>query len=376
MKKIIGFIRDGRIASLEYYKFFKDFQVEYIVGSHQPIDTMLYSHYPAINIRNLSLYKPLLVNPAGHGIENYGNLSWFFFKDLNRYISTCDYIGLSDMYYFWNYQALNIAREKRVPVFTEIWCNIAHHPSQYIPPYSFITQQMVSKVELFLLRNKLAYSYTDSLNIPRSRTRLLYKGVDTVKFSPQSKAPAETITILYIGILNKAKGVDLLLTAYKKLKPKHPNIKLRIVGRGPLQNEIETCTPSLEIEYLGTVPYQLLPQIYNTATIFCSPSQKTYLAKRLLWQEYFSYTLMEAQASALPIVSTATGGVPEEIDSRNLLIKENSLEELILALEEMITNNTLRKELSIINRNRALQLFDAQTQSQKEEALIHSFFGK
>jgi glycosyltransferase involved in cell wall biosynthesis len=79
---------------------------------------------------------------------------------------------------------------------------------------------------------------------------------------------------------------------------------------------------------------------------------------------------MEAQACGLPIVATTTGGIPEEVDEKNILIDEKSTIQLEHALVELLDDTTLRKEIGNKNRIRAIKLFDAQIQSQQTEQAI------
>jgi len=84
--------------------------------------------------------------------------------------------------------------------------------------------------------------------------------------------------------------------------------------------------------------------------------------------------LMEAQASGLPIVATNSGGIPEEVDSRNFLVGPGDVDDLYNSLKKLVVDKNLRKKLSVINRRRAEKMFNSEMQAEKtEEAIIRTF---
>ena len=106
------------------------------------------------------------------------------------------------------------------------------------------------------------------------------------------------------------------------------------------------------------------------ADIFVTPSKNLKFLSIKVWEEYFSYTLMEAQASGLPIVATRCGGISEEIDSRNYRVPQGDKEALYKALEGLIESSTKRRQLGDINRRRAEKLFDSRVQAKLTEKAI------
>ncbi|MFV1917771.1 MAG: glycosyltransferase, partial [Patescibacteria group bacterium] len=120
----------------------------------------------------------------------------------------------------------------------------------------------------------------------------------------------------------------------------------------------------------GYVKHTEIPKIYRKADIFVSPSRERYIGPFLWNEEFFGYTLMEAQASGLPIAATRCGGIPEEVGEDNLLVDQNDPKNLILALKTLIKDDKLRRELGRKNRKRAEKLFDLKKQVKKTETEI------
>lgn len=174
------------------------------------------------------------------------------------------------------------------------------------------------------------------------------------------------IKILFVGNLTKAKGLDDLLSVFYELRKKYKNINLIICGDGNLGGKL-----NLEgVIYKGLVNYSELPKVYRRADIFVAPSKDIKFFGLKIWEEYFSYTLMEAQAASLPIIATNSGGISEEIDKRNYIIPQGDRCALYNALESLILDPVMRVKLGGINRKRAEKFFDARLQAEKTEQVI------
>jgi glycosyltransferase involved in cell wall biosynthesis len=103
--------------------------------------------------------------------------------------------------------------------------------------------------------------------------------------------------LLYVGRLEKEKGVDILLSA---MTESHMDkFYLRIIGDGSLKNKLENYSNKLniadQVEFVGWVDYNELPNYYAMSDIFVHPGR---------WPEPFGRTIIEAiQYECVPIVS-------------------------------------------------------------------------
>jgi glycosyltransferase involved in cell wall biosynthesis len=370
MKKL-SLVRGNRISVIDFYKNFKQFDIKFLSGNTSPLNPTELQLPDSMKLINLKLRNAFFIDPVEALTNNINNLSWKFFNDMERHLENANLIGITDTYYFWNYQAADFAHQHDIPLYTVIWCNIPHHITSIVPPYSVITQKVIESTQLFILRNEKAREFTHSLQIPESKIKVIHKGIDLQKFNPgEEKEEREQINILYVGALTKAKGVDALLKAFLKLESKYP-ISLTIAGNGSLNEEIQKLARSHKINFYHSVPYNELPLLYCNADIFCSPSRIHKIAGITIWQEYFSYTLMEAQAAGLPIITTPTGGILEEVDQRNYFVQDIDSVQLEKSMEQLILNKSERKSLGQINRQRAEKQYDSKIQAAlTEEALL------
>lgn len=363
-KKMLA-VRAPRESCLAFYTKFKKIDVTYLAGTNL-------NFKPSINVsKKYFKYVGSSFYPKSKGIVT--NLSLVGIKKLKELVKETDIVNLTDTYYSFNAEAVYYAKKYNKKIVTIIWATIPNHLSSWLPPYSFFTRMVINNTDLFILRNKTAYRFTDSLGIDRKKIKLIYKGVDLDHFYPNRKAEnLMHIAILYVGIYHPSKGLYELIEAFEKLIKSGFAVTLHFAGRGKLNDYINKKALNLPIINHGFVSYSNLANLYRTADIFCSPSKEIRYFGLKIWEEYFSYTLMEAQASGLPIVTTKSGGIPEEVDSRNPIVEIGNANKLYKALEKLVTDPKLRQDLSKINRKRAEKYFDASRQAKKtEEAILN-----
>ncbi len=260
---------------------------------------------------------------------------------------------------------------------TVVWVNIPYHISTFIPPYSQSVKEVVKYTDLFILRSKRALRFTDSLGIPKSKVKVIYKGVDMTMFHPSTKPrlklKKKEINICYVGQLVASKGVPDLLSVFIKLSREYKNVKLTIAGVGPLEKIIRKYSQYYPISYCGFVEYKDLPTFYRKADIFCMPSRDhKYLGLIKGYEEMFGYVLVEAQASGLPVVTTYSGAISEVVGKENPFVDQGDRERLYQELKRLIGDKLLRYKLGRSNRKRAEKLFSLEKQAEKTEEAILS----
>lgn len=147
--------------------------------------------------------------------------------------------------------------------------------------------------------------------------------------------------IASMGRLTHQKGFDLLLNAFAKVAGRHPDWRLRIIGDGPLRQELESHSKTLgltsRVEFAGLVsnPAQFLRQ----ANLFV-------MASRF---EGFPYVALEALVSGLPVIYADCPSGPREIirdgiDGR--LVPPGDVDALAAAMDKLMTDDHVRKEMS------------------------------
>ncbi len=163
-----------------------------------------------------------------------------------------------------------------------------------------------------------------------------------------------------MGRLVWEKGIHELLYATKLLLAENKNIKMIIAGSGPFKKKLERFSYILginsNVDFIGSIPYEKMPELMNSADILCLPSIPT---KR--WQEQFGYVLVEAMACGKPVVSTLSGSIPEIVENRKtgFLVRPADSKALADALQKLIEDDALRRKMGKAGRDLVLRKFNA-----------------
>jgi len=151
--------------------------------------------------------------------------------------------------------------------------------------------------------------------VPPHKIVYIPNGIDTSRFQPnpmvrqavreQLGCAPDAFVWLTVGRLEPVKNHLGLLSAFREVAAVHPNARLLIAGQGSLQAATEQRIVELglagRVRLLGL--RRDIPDLLNAADAFVLPS---------LW-EGMPLTLLEASATALPIVATDVGGNSEVV---------------------------------------------------------------
>ncbi len=144
--------------------------------------------------------------------------------------------------------------------------------------------------------------------------------------------------ILFVGRLEKMKGIDVLLNAFAQIEKFHPAATLHIVGDGSLRQELENLAHELNltnrITFLGRLNGNALLREYAEAEIFCGLSRS----------EALGNVFLEAQAAGCAVVATTVGGIPEIVlhEKTGLLVAPDDPEAAALAMQRLMAEQSVR----------------------------------
>lgn len=198
-------------------------------------------------------------------------------------------------------------------------------------------------------------------SIPGARPAVIPHGIPVPDSPPPGgEASEKAVTVLYVGRLEKRKGIDRLLHAIPKVIRDTPFCRFVIagddMGEAPqgksYRDYFDSFASSAAREsttFLGHVEERELPQLYADCDIFAAPSQS----------ESFGFIYLEAMAHAKPVVAFHTGGVPEVVahDETGILVELDDISALAHALGRLIQDKELRQKMGRCGFERVRESF-------------------
>jgi glycosyltransferase involved in cell wall biosynthesis len=204
------------------------------------------------------------------------------------------------------------------------------------------------------------YSARD-LGAPPSRTRVIYGGVDCVRYRPDAEAPRHGV--LFVGRLTPHKGVDRLIDALPEAAA------LTVVGTGghdrqPPERDYPALLRRLargrSVRFLGAVPEEELPALYRQAAVVALPSvHRTCYGRHVAVVELLGLAALEAMASGTPVVCSRLGGLTEIVEDgvTGLCAEPGDVGDLRDRLDQVLRDRALAARLGRNARERALERF-------------------
>jgi sugar transferase (PEP-CTERM/EpsH1 system associated) len=215
------------------------------------------------------------------------------------------------------------------------------------------------------LSGELEHYLRRSIKVKADRIVRIYNGVDTAGFHPAATgretlpvegfAPAAAMVIGTVGRMQAVKDPLNLVRAFVQLS-RRPGIdpdrlRLVMVGDGPLRREALEMLAAADLSHRAWLPgsREDIAALLRGLDVFVLPSRA----------EGISNTILEAMASALPVVATRVGGNAELVTEgeSGTLVPPADPEALADAIERYLEDPDLRQSHGRIGRARVEQVF-------------------
>jgi glycosyltransferase involved in cell wall biosynthesis len=187
---------------------------------------------------------------------------------------------------------------------------------------------------------------------------VLHMGVDTALFRPTSAIKDERPTIVFVGRIERNKGVELLVDAGCRLAADYPDLHIRLIGREnsnvvrELARKARAAGRPDLIDLSGFVARPQLPEQLSRGHIFAAPSE---------YEGGPGFVYLEAMACGLPVVACDGNGVSEVVENgvTGLLVPPRDVESLHKALARLLSDETMRMEMGHRAREYVLREADS-----------------
>ena len=320
-------------------------------------------------VENRRLALPPLLRRKARGIWNQLERSWAVDREIARLERTQRPFDVVEMPN-WGAEGLCYSLHPRAPLVVRLSTPLAQvsflkegrsdRPGLRLA--CFLEAVPARRASCIIANSEFISQYCVKLyRIPGARPAVIPHGIPLPDSPPpKSKAREITVTVLYVGRLEKRKGIDRLLHAIPQVIRETPFCRFVIagddIGEAPqgksYRDYFESFASSAAREsttFLGHVDERELSQLYADCDIFAAPSQS----------ESFGLIYLEAMAHAKPVVAFQAGGVPEVVahDETGILVELDNINALAHALVRLIQDKELRQKMGCCGFQRVREFF-------------------
>lgn len=166
------------------------------------------------------------------------------------------------------------------------------------------------------------------------------------KYQPRAKEDDQGI-ILHVARLVEKKGTAVLINAVKQVKLLNPDVKLVIIGEGPLLDGLKAQVTSLGLDqtvtFTGALPHVDVMAWMRKASMLVLPS----ITAKTGDAEGLGMVLLEAAVTGVPVIGTQHGGIPEAIidEQTGFLVKERDDKQLAERISFLMKDEHKRFEM-------------------------------
>jgi glycosyltransferase involved in cell wall biosynthesis len=189
---------------------------------------------------------------------------------------------------------------------------------------------------------------------------VIHTGIDTDVFCPRDVPKAQAPTVIFVGKLERNKGVDVLVDAALEVASEIRDLRLILLGRGnpdlisELGRKAELSGHPELLHVVGYVKQSELPEHLSRAHVFAAPSQ---------YEGGPGFVYLEAMACGLPVIGCAGSGASEVIThgETGFLVPPQDRRALSDALRRLLTDAELRRDCGRMARDYVTREANRQT---------------
>lgn len=205
-----------------------------------------------------------------------------------------------------------------------------------VGPY---TKSILNYLDALTAVSPAASDYVSSMT--NRIINIVPNGIELHKYMNKKNVsrPKNAKKILFLGRLEKRKGIEFLIDAYSVLKKHYPHVRLDIAGSGAKRKYLEKYVKQNNIEgisFLGYVSESKKIELMNNADVYCSPAP---------YGESFGMVLLESMAVGVPIVAGNNVGYSGVLSGKGRLslVNPRSTNDFYQRLEIMLFDDDIRK---------------------------------
>ena len=199
-----------------------------------------------------------------------------------------------------------------------------------------------------------------SLGVGLEKVHVLPMGVDLLKRFVPPRKRKETKALLFVGRVVEKKGLRFLIEAMPQILSKHSHAKLRVAGDGQELSASKSLAKNIGvddcIQFLGAVPNETLPGLYQTSDVVVFPSVVAAGGDK----EGFGLVLVEALGCECALVATDLPATRDIIHDgvTALIVRQKDARQIADKVIHLFNDPALRANLGKKGRQYVVQRFD------------------
>ncbi len=285
------------------------------------------------------------------------------YYNFEQYLEDVDVIVVLEVFSSLSRQFVEYGRKVHKPVVVLVYELIDNHPIYRIPGYRANTKYVLTRADAFIAVSHTAATHLEKLGALRNKITVVYPGVDTELFHPNTDGRDDTGLVFIGPRLGPHKGMDLVIGLYRDLVREFPHLRLTIVGQGGLEDEINRLAAEHPgVTLLKPLPNAEIPALLNRRGIFIQPARDTRRFGLRVGAEQFGFSIVEAMACGLAIITSDCGALAEIVTAANVVCPQGSAKVLLAKTRSLLQDTNHLRELGRANRNLALERYSLPTQ--------------
>lgn len=221
-------------------------------------------------------------------------------------------------------------------------CILHHHPKKNIVFDSLLYLRQHYHKQI--IKKHIRYFLTPSENLTNFIARHFKvpgKTLSNPALLTNQSLETTSDYLLYVGRLEKEKGVLTLLEAFKNITAKFPNEKLMIVGSGSEKKELEnyvSINKLQNVQFLGNQDRNELANLYSKAKFTIMPSEIL---------ESYGNVILESFTFKKTVIISSLLGIANEVEASKsgLIFPFGNVKKLEEAIENLLRDENLKSEL-------------------------------
>ena len=242
-------------------------------------------------------------------------------------------------------------------------CNLTYKCPPQWWRYSGLLETKIKHVDAFIATSRFSKDihHRMGLNIPIVH---LPNFVPSIEVAPSKSEETfdealEGPYFLFVGRLEKIKGLQTIIPIFHRYK----KAQLLIAGKGGYETRLrQLAKDSVNIRFLGHLSSRQLQSLYRQAVAVIVPS---------ICFEAFGLVIIEAFRQQAPAIARNMGGMPEIIKDSNGGFIYNTEEELLEAMDRLLSDPSYRRELGMCGYQAYQQNWTTEPHLRRYFALIH-----